>query len=122
MAVTLWPSMPVMESAAIIALTMASSVAWATAGEDGAGQPAGGNSGDSEIRARAEVALNEDTDRIAAVFFYELARRRADATFIAAADHAGAAADVAFFDAAGLRGIHGVEGVFGFDVEAVDVV
>jgi len=83
---------------------------------------ADGNSGDAEILARAEVALDEDADGVAAVFFGELAGRCADAAFVAAADHAGAAADVAFFDATGLRGIDGVEGVLGLDVEAVDVV
>src|SRR6267378_8517552 len=80
------------------------------------------DSGDAKILARAEVALDEDPDGVAAVFFRELARRCADASFEAAADHAGATADIAFVDATRLRGFDGVESVLGFDVEAVDVV
>jgi hypothetical protein len=38
------------------------------------------------------------------------------------ADHSGAAADIAFFDWPGFRGVDGVERVLGLYVEAIDVV
>src|SRR5260370_426908 len=45
-----------------------------------------------------------------------------DITGAAAGDAAVAAANAAFFDRTGFRGVDGVEGVLGLDVEAVDVV
>ena len=49
-------------------------------------------------------------------------REAADAALVAVADHAGAAADVAFLDGARVRGVERMHGVFGLDVEAIDVV
>ena len=52
--------------------------------------------------AAAVVALHEDADGVAADFCVELARGGADAAFEFVADHAGAAADVAFGDWTGV--------------------
>ena len=46
----------------------------------------------------------------------------ADAAFEFVADHSCSAADIAFFDGAGVRGVEGVPGVFGMNVKSVDVV
>ena len=83
---------------------------------------ADGNAGDAELIAASVVALHENADGVASGFGVEHARGRSDAAFEFVADHAGAAADVAFFDRAGVGDVEGVEGVFGVDVESVDVV
>src|SRR4029077_7027333 len=78
--------------------------------------------GDTEIHARAVVALHEHTDGIASVFCGKRVRRGANASFVATADHTCATAHVAFLDGTGFRGVDGVEGVLGLDVKPVDVV
>src|SRR6267378_4719306 len=80
------------------------------------------NTTDAKILARAVVALHKDADRVGADFRFDFSGRRTDAALEFVADHSRPAADVAFFDSAGVCGINGVEGVLGFDVEAVDVV
>ena len=80
------------------------------------------NAGDAELIAASVVALHEDADGVASGFGVEHAGGGADAAFEFVADHACAAADVAFFDGAGVGGVEGVPGVFGMDVESVDVV
>ena len=64
-----------------------------------------GDAGDAQIVARPVIALHEHADRVAAVLGIEAARRGADAALVAVADHAGAAADAAFLDGAGVRRI-----------------
>jgi len=81
-----------------------------------------GNAGDAELIAASVVALHEDADGIAAGFSIEHAGSSADAAFEFVADHSGAAADIAFFDGAGVGDVEGVPGVFGMNVESVDVV
>ena len=83
---------------------------------------ADGNAGDAELVAASVVALDEDADGIASSFSVEDTGGGADAAFEFVADHAGAAADVAFFDGAGVGDVEGVAGVFGVDVESVDVI
>jgi hypothetical protein len=83
---------------------------------------ADGNAGDAELVAASVVALDEDADGIASSLGFEHAGRGADAAFELIADHAGATADIAFFDRAGVGDVEGVEGVFGLDVKSVDVV
>src|SRR5579863_3331754 len=83
---------------------------------------ADGDAGDAELRAGSVVTLHEDADGVAAGFGVEDAGGGADAAFEFVADHACAAADIAFFDGAGVSDVEGVPGVFGADVESVDVV
>src|ERR1019366_3832539 len=71
---------------------------------------ADGNARDAQLVALSVVALHEH------------ARRGSYSSLEFVADHAGAAAYVAFFYGAGVRGIQGVEDVLGFHVESVDVV
>src|SRR6267378_433255 len=92
----------------------------AYAGSSGISLPTGTPA--MKIFARAVVALHKDADRVGADFRFDLSRRRTDAAFEFVADHSGATADVAFFDSAAACGIDRVEGVFRFDVEAVDIV
>src|ERR1019366_1030763 len=83
---------------------------------------ADGNARDAQLVALSVVALHEHADRVAARFRVEHARRGSYSSLEFVADHAGAAAYVAFFYGAGVRGIQGVEDVLGFHVESVDVV
>ena len=81
-----------------------------------------GNASDAELIAASVIALDEDADGVASGFGVEDAGSGADAAFEFVADHSCAAADVAFFDGAGVGGVEGVPGVFGVDVKSVDVV
>ena len=83
---------------------------------------ADGDAGDAELIAGSVVALDQDADGVASSFSVEDARTGADAAFEFVADHAGSAADVAFFDGAGVGDVEGVPSIFGLDVESVDVV
>ena len=80
------------------------------------------DAGDAKLLARSVVALHEDADRVASGFCVEHARTRSDSALEFVADHARAAADVAFFDGPGVSDVEGVPGVFGLHVESVDVV
>src|SRR4029077_2277081 len=81
-----------------------------------------GNSSNAKVFAAAVIALHEHADNVATSLRGERTRRRADATFITVANHAGTAADAAFLNGAGLCGIDGLKNVLGLHVEAVDVV
>src|SRR5260370_38677625 len=84
--------------------------------------PADRHASDAQIFARAIVALHKDADRVGADFRFDLSRRRSDAAFELVADHSRAAADVAFFDGAAMRGINGVQSVSGWEVTAVAIL
>ena len=81
-----------------------------------------GDAGDAQLVAASVIALDQNADRVTAIFRIENARGGADASFKFVADHASAAADVAFFDRAAMRGVERVESILGFHVESVDVV
>src|SRR3989442_1088811 len=78
--------------------------------------------GDAQETARAVIRLHEDADSVATEARVDLARGGPAAALEAVADHAGAAADVAFGDAARSRGVERREDVLRLHVEAVDVV
>ena len=80
------------------------------------------DAGDAQLVAPSVVALHEHAYRVAACFRVEHARGGSDSSLEFVADHAGSAADVAFFDRAAVRGIERLEDVLGLDVESVDVV
>ena len=80
------------------------------------------NTGDPQIVPSTVIALHEHTDRITAIFGVQAARRTTDAALIAVANHAGAAADAAFFDSPRMRAVECVHGVFRLDVKSIDVV
>src|SRR6266699_4646457 len=67
-------------------------------------------------------SLHEDAHGERAEFRVELARRSANTTLEAVANHPRAAAHIAFFDRSSVRGIDRVESMLRFDVETVDVV
>ncbi len=77
---------------------------------------------DAQIVARSVVALDEDTDRVAAVLRTQASRGGADAALVAVADHPGAAADAAFLDRTAVRAVERAIDMLGLDVKAVDVV
>src|SRR5882724_1532707 len=67
--------------------------------------PADGNAGNAQIIFRSVIALHQNSNRIAAFLFAQLAGRGADASFEAIANHSRAAADGAFFHSAAMRGV-----------------
>src|SRR5579862_732039 len=83
---------------------------------------ADGDSGDAELIAAPVVALHEHSHGIAASFGVKHAGCATDPSFKFIADHACATANVAFFNGAGVGGVERVPGIFGVDVESVDVV
>src|SRR4029077_18168564 len=80
------------------------------------------DAGDAELIAGSVVALDEDADGVASFFGVEHARGSADAAFEFIADHSGSATDISFFNRTSVSYVEGVEGVFGTDVESIDVV
>src|ERR1700722_9458489 len=80
------------------------------------------NAGDAELIAASVVALHQHAYWVAPGFGREYARGSSDAAFEFVADHARASANVAFFDRAGMGDVEGMEGVFGVNVESIDVV
>src|SRR6266540_3867339 len=81
-----------------------------------------GDAGDRETRARAIVALHEDTDRVPPTVRGEPSRRRADSALELVADHPGPTADTAFDDGSAACTVQRGERVLFRHVEAVDVV
>ena len=81
-----------------------------------------GNARDAQLISLSVVALHEHADGVPARFRIEHAGGSSDSSLEFVADHAGAAADIAFFDWAAMRGIESVESVFRLHVESVDVV
>src|SRR5579863_516038 len=84
--------------------------------------PANRNAGDAKLVASSVVALHQNADGVAAFFAVEDAGTAADAALEIIADHARSAADVAFFHGAGVGGVQSTPGVFGMDVESIDVI
>src|SRR3954468_4307047 len=78
------------------------------------------NPRDSQVAARAVVALDEDTDRVAALLRRELPRCRADAALEPVAYHARPAADRAFLRQTARGAIERSEHVLGLHVKPVD--
>jgi hypothetical protein len=66
--------------------------------------------------------LDKHANRIPATLLIEDSGTRTDAAFEFVANHAGAAANIAFFNGAGVRHIKSVPGILGFHMESVDVV
>ena len=80
------------------------------------------NAGNAQLIALAVIALHQHSHRVAAIFCGEDARGGADAALEFVADHAGAAADIAFLDCTAVRAVDGVKYVLRLDVEAIGVV
>src|SRR5579871_1377766 len=80
------------------------------------------NAGNTKFGAASVVALHQHANGVAAIFGVKHARRSADTSLEFIADHSGPAAHAAFFHWAGVGSIKSVPGVFGFHMEAVDVV
>src|SRR5208283_3895494 len=83
---------------------------------------ADGHAGDPKLVAASVVALHEHADGVADALGIEDARGGSDSAFEFIADHASAAAYVAFFDEAAVRGVERVESVVGLDVKSIDIV
>src|SRR5262245_4600075 len=81
-----------------------------------------GNARDSQVAARAEIALHEHADRVPSLCGRQLSRRGTDAALEAEARHASAAADHAFLWQTAGRGVEGAQRVVLSHVEAVDVI
>ena len=77
---------------------------------------------DPQLLPRAVVALHQHADGVSSGFDVEDARTGADTAFEFIADHSRAAADVSFFDRAGMGGVERVPGIFRLHVESIDVV
>src|SRR6185295_10904242 len=80
------------------------------------------NAGDPQIAARAEVALHQNTDCVAALLCGQLARGGADAALESETGHPRPTANDALFRQAARRRVERVENVLFLHVKAVDVV
>src|SRR5579864_3554543 len=80
------------------------------------------DAGDSQLLARAVVALHQHADGVSAGLGVEYTRTGADTAFEFVADHSGATAFVSFFDPAGMGGVESVPRIFRLHVESIDVV
>src|SRR5205807_1652901 len=69
---------------------------------------------DPQLLPRAVVALHQHADGVSSGFDVEDARTGADTAFEFVADHSRAAADVSFFDRAGMGGVERVPGISPF--------
>src|SRR5581483_3802437 len=81
-----------------------------------------GNTGDPQLTTPAVVALHEYSYRVAAIFAVKHAGGGSNSAFEFIADHAGSAADVAFFDHAAVGGVESMKSICEFDMESVDVI
>src|SRR5574337_1408389 len=79
------------------------------------------DTGNAQQGARAAIALNKNSHRIAAQLLLDLPRSGSDAPLELVADHSCATAHMALGDGARSSVIDGLEHVVGLHVEAIDV-